>query len=942
MITRFSFACCVTVLASSLFAEETSLVVAPASDNAMVLLGELNCTACHANDSISSKQPPILSEVGKRITPNYLAKFIASPQSTKPGTPMPDMLHHLSGDEKAKTVEALTHYLASLGGPINTESQGASEFQIAQGEKLYHSVGCVACHQPYADPPERKIDKAAEALRDALREGREDEFERRPIPHGDLSQKTTVEELAKFLANPLHVRPSGRMPSLLLSKGEARMIASYLLRDQMVKEKTGWGAGLDWALYKGGPDKMPAFDSLTPVAEGAAKGFNLKELPKLPGSNFSVRFQGAILIEEAGDYEFFTRSDDGSVLTINGKRVVDNDGIHAPQDATGKVSLSKGRHTIELGFTQGGGGYELAVKWKKPGDKRFTTIPADALLHGAYAMVPKGLTDFQLNNDKVAAGRKSFASLGCANCHDVGKNEQKKLASLTPVAPALAKLDVSAKASCIALEQKAGQAKFALSKHQSKSLGEALKQVQGEPSSTKQLAAIEHTVATMNCYACHQRGDKGGPSDLTEPYFGTTMEVDLGDEGRLPPSLDGVGAKLTAAGFAEQLLKGDTFRPHMATRMPLFGKENVGHLPELLTKADVGKLPKHEPAFSSRLVDDGRRLVGKKALGCINCHAWGSRRLPGADGLDLLRMNERLRPEWFHEFLKDPQVFKPRTRMPTGWPDGKSFFPDVQNGDTDRQIDAVWAYLSVGEKSGAPRGLNPGDEYLLTPDENPIVFRTFLNGVGAHAITVGFRQRTNVAYDALGCRLAKAWAGDFVSAQPAWNGRAGQYATIPGGAIVDFAAPPLLAVLESKSEPWPTFDPKLKATPKGFDFRGYRLDSQRSPTFLTTYGDIRIEETPQTDFRREGAFLRRKIRFTSKAKTPDDLTMRIIAHTKLEPVADSKTKFQVNDEIAISIISANSTPRIREIGDQKELVLPITLEKNGDEFVADVVVETVW
>lgn len=924
-------------------ADETSLVVAPATDNGAVLLGELNCAACHANESLSSKQPPVLTEVGKRITPHYLQQFLASPQSIKPGTPMPDMLHSLGDGEKKETIDALTHYLAAQGGPIDVKAQGASEFQIAQGEQLYHSVGCVACHQPYADPPERKIDKAAEALRDALNEGKES-TERKPIPHGDLAQKTTVSELADFLADPLHVRPSGRMPSLLLSKGEARMIASYLLRDQLVKEKTGWGAGLDWAVYAGAPAKMPDFDSLTPTAEGASKGFNLNEVQggKLPKSNFSVRFRGAILIEEAGDYEFFTRSDDGSVLTINGKTVVDNDGIHAPQDKTGAVNLSEGRHTIELGFTQGGGGYELTVKWKKPGDKNFVNVPASVLLHGAYAMVPKGLVDFKLDGAKVEAGRKAFATLGCSNCHAVSEAETAKLASLKPKAPAMAKLNIEARASCLAATQSAGRAKFALSAKQTAALRDALNAVQGKPSETEKLTAIEHTMATMNCYACHERGEMGGPGETAEAYFGTTMEVDLGDEGRLPPSLNGVGAKLTPAGFAQQLIKGDTFRPHMATRMPLFGEKNIGHLPDLLAKADAGSLPKHEPAFSNRLIDDGRTIVGKKALGCINCHAWGGRRLPGADGLDLLRMNERLRPEWFHEFLKDPQVFKPRTRMPTGWPEGKSFFPDIQNGETDRQIDAVWAYLSVGEKGGAPLGLSPGDQYLLSPADTPIVFRTFLSGVGAHAIAVGFRQRTNLAFDALGCRTAKAWAGDFVSAKPAWDGRAGQYASIPGNAIVDFAAPPLMAVLPEATAAWPSFDPKAKATPEGFDFRGYRYDEQRVPTFLTSFGDIQIEETPATDFRREGAYLSRTIRLKSTKPAPEKLWMRVISHATIE-ATESASTVRVNDEINVTVSTdTDAAPQIREAGGQKELMIPIVLKKQGDAWVAEIVIETVW
>src|SRR4051812_42426969 len=74
-----------------------------------------NCTACHA---ASEKQAawilpiaaPRLGDTGSRINPECLRGFLASPHETFPGTAMPDLLH---GD--AEKVDALTHYLVSLG-----------------------------------------------------------------------------------------------------------------------------------------------------------------------------------------------------------------------------------------------------------------------------------------------------------------------------------------------------------------------------------------------------------------------------------------------------------------------------------------------------------------------------------------------------------------------------------------------------------------------------------------------------------------------------------------------------------------------------------------------------------------------------------------------------------------------------------------------------------
>src|SRR5512145_2448015 len=85
-----------------------------------LLLGELNCTSCHqtepALDLLVVKKPaPILDTVGSRVRPQYLLKFLADPQATKPGTTMPSVLAHLPPDQRAPIVESLVHFLASTG-----------------------------------------------------------------------------------------------------------------------------------------------------------------------------------------------------------------------------------------------------------------------------------------------------------------------------------------------------------------------------------------------------------------------------------------------------------------------------------------------------------------------------------------------------------------------------------------------------------------------------------------------------------------------------------------------------------------------------------------------------------------------------------------------------------------------------------------------------------
>src|SRR5262249_50073810 len=159
--------------------------------------------------------------------------------------------------------------------------------------------------------------------------------------------------LADFLVDPLKTRPSGRMPSLNLDRGEANALAAYLLRDQLSKESEGWGAGLDFAFYQGKWSKVPDFRKLTPKKQGTTIGFDLKTVvPPRVQSDFAVRFSAKIEIPKAGKYKFFLTSDDGSTLRIDDQVVVNNDGTHPPEEKSGTVTLTEGRHDFEVGFFQ--------------------------------------------------------------------------------------------------------------------------------------------------------------------------------------------------------------------------------------------------------------------------------------------------------------------------------------------------------------------------------------------------------------------------------------------------------------------------------------------------------------------------------------------------------------------------------------------------------------
>ncbi len=948
------------------------------SGDGLALLGELGCASCHAagesGSHLLAKRAPILGQVGARVTPQYLRAFLADPLGVKPGTTMPDVLHGVPAGERDSIVDSLVHFLVSLGGPIDQRSSGASLSQIARGRDLYPEVGGVACHEPFEPPPVHDEDVAAALLRrvrgggpaaSSSADGRASDSSAASralsVPLGDLAMKTTVEALARFLEDPLAVRPSGRMPVLGLRPGDARLIAAYLLRDQYSEKEQAPGVGLDVALFRGQFPKVPDFDRLEPRIETDARDFDLESVRleggERPRSNFAVRFRGILDAPVKGSYRFWTISDDGSVLRIDGRVVVDNDNMHPPREVEGRVELSAGRHAIELGFMQGGGGYELRVLWQPPGAEKREPIPSGVLLHAAAAMIPRGAGEFRVDEARAARGRELFSTLGCASCHALEAGESPGGAG----AKAMARLDPRAAGGCLDAGVAAGRPRFGIDGHQREALRAALVEARRTGFELDDRARIRLAMNALHCFRCHERGGIGGADPRRSDYFVYETPVDLGDEGRLPPSLDEVGAKLTPAGFEDALVNGRRYRTAMATRMPLFGAANVAWLAELLARVDVGAVPSHEPPFSSRLVDDGRRLVGRDGLGCINCHAWAGRRMQGAEGLDLIEAPRRLRADWFHALLVEPQDRRPGTRMPSSWPDGQSALPEIQDGDMHRQIDAIWAYLSVGEKGGMPRGLSPDDHWLLVPSDRPIVFRTFLDGFGAHAITVGFRERTHLAFDGDRVRTVAAWTGDFISAKPAWEGRAGRYASPAGSDVVRFPDGPTLAVLESPDDPWPADLPRRKLgatrTPPRWRFRGYRLDDAGAPTFLYSFGVVDVEETPATDFRRDAALLVRRLVLTVRdtgdgaAVDLDRLALRVAAGATVEEidgVEGDNDAFIVDDRFRHAVsASPESTPFVRRgaggLDGRGEVILPVRFATGADGVRrAEIELELTW
>lgn len=95
--------------------------------------------------------------------------------------------------------------------------------------------------------------------------------------------------------------------------------------------------------------------------------------------HYGFIFEGYIDVPVDGIYTFYTSTDDGSLLVIDGKTVVNNDGGHSPLTATGQIPLRTGVHSFRLPYFEDYEGQHFEWGWKIPGSGEFTAIPDNLL-----------------------------------------------------------------------------------------------------------------------------------------------------------------------------------------------------------------------------------------------------------------------------------------------------------------------------------------------------------------------------------------------------------------------------------------------------------------------------------------------------------------------------------------------------------------------------------
>jgi putative heme-binding domain-containing protein len=505
---------------------------------------------------------------------------------------------------------------------------------------------------------------------------------------------------------------------------------------------------------------------------------------------------------------------------------------------------------------------------------------------------------FVLDQPLAMKGKARFGQLGCKQCHGVASP------AATPVSLPLSKVDPDR--GCLSGERGIWP-EFSLSTAQRTAMQEALRRQSRELSAQDQLGI---TLTAFRCLNCHQRGDLGGVSAEHNPHF-KTENPNLGPQGRIPPTLTGVGAKLNTKWMRQVLVSGRTIRPYVLTRMPQFGTDNITHLIDLFQQAD--ELPPVEFATFKDQKETrkiGAEMVGTGGLNCIVCHTFQLKKAANMPAVDLTEMAERLQKTWFYHYMRDPQRLSQNTIMPSFWPGGRAMRRDILDGSRDLQIEALWQYLLDGRQASTPRGLIREPLELLATDEAVMLRRSYPS-IGKRGIGVGYPNQINLAFDAEQMRLAMIWRGKFADAGGVWRSQGHGKVRPLGNSLIQLSQGP---DLDDAERPWVVDDGR----PPLHQFRGYSLDDRMRPRFHYEFAGISVEDYPVDvlDPSNGRPFLRRTILLKSDSQRAG-LAFRavtgktIVKNNDREYLVDDRLRIRISDPHSAIIVDGTEIKQLR-------------------------------
>lgn len=151
--------------------------------------------------------------------------------------------------------------------------------------------------------------------------------------------------------------------------------------------------GIKYSYYEGNWPLLPNFNNIVAKKTGTVNTIDVS--PRKRDTQYALKFDGSIYISTAGVYTFYTNSDDGSKLYINGQEIVNNNYLQTATERAGTINLTPGLKVLSVTYFQQTTGTSLIVSYQGPASANIPkqviplsalyVIPASNILPIAYA-----------------------------------------------------------------------------------------------------------------------------------------------------------------------------------------------------------------------------------------------------------------------------------------------------------------------------------------------------------------------------------------------------------------------------------------------------------------------------------------------------------------------------------------------------------------------------
>ena len=268
--------------------------------------------------------------------------------------------------------------------------------KIARGKKLVSQKDCAACHlknENLVGPAYDSIAKrysfdypTTDFLAGKVLTGGTGTWGSTPMTaHPDLSKEEAQDMVYYLLSLDGEPEPIEEKIDLFASTEAIEVELDATDRTSGDKNVKQAGIAVNFYLTNDSSDMYDKLASSTqPIFNGVASAIHLPNAGSMGqvSENFYVEFNGYIKSEVATVKTFRLVSDDGSVLKLNSKEIIDNRGSHGPIAVDGTGPLKKGYNSFKLQFHQGGGGSAVSLQWSDDG-KTFKVVPESVFYHDA-------------------------------------------------------------------------------------------------------------------------------------------------------------------------------------------------------------------------------------------------------------------------------------------------------------------------------------------------------------------------------------------------------------------------------------------------------------------------------------------------------------------------------------------------------------------------------